>query len=93
MSDKVANHTRIVTKTRWVIESVNGLIKTWKYFANIIPNVNIPYLQDDFRIICALINRYRPSRIENKADDDQLASAMLAQAEKTNQLKVIIKMI
>lgn len=87
LSDKAANYSRIITKTRWVVESVNGLIKTWKYFANIIPNSNIRYLQDDFRIFCALINRYRPDRVVDKHDDDRQVAKMLSLVEKTNQLK------
>ena len=32
-----ANASRIVTKVRWVVEAVNGVIKKWKYFNNIVP--------------------------------------------------------
>ena len=31
-SDLEANESRLVTKVRWVVESVNGLIKQWNYF-------------------------------------------------------------
>ena len=58
-----ANQSRLVTKTRWVVESINGLIKRWLYFNNIVENVNIPNLEEDFKIICAIINKYRPPRV------------------------------
>ena len=57
---KEANESRLVTKIRWVVESVNGLIKTWLYFNNVVPNINIQYIEADIKIICAIINKFRP---------------------------------
>ena len=51
-----ANESRFVTKIRWVVEAINGVIKTWKYFKNIVLNTNIPKIKKDFPIICAIIN-------------------------------------
>jgi len=39
-----SNSSRLVTKIRWVVESVNGKLNCWKYLANIIPNSQIPYI-------------------------------------------------
>jgi hypothetical protein len=36
-----SNSSRLVTKIRWVVESVNGKLKCWKYLANIIPNTTL----------------------------------------------------
>jgi hypothetical protein len=33
-----SNSSRLVTKILWVVESLNGKLKCWKYLANIIPN-------------------------------------------------------
>jgi hypothetical protein len=35
-----ANSSRVVTKIRWIIEAVNSRIKKWKYFANVLSNMN-----------------------------------------------------
>jgi len=53
-----ANESRLVTKIRWIVESVNGLIKTWKMLANVFPNTQIPYIGDYVRIVSALCNAY-----------------------------------
>jgi hypothetical protein len=67
-----ANHTRLITKVRWVIESsivsiyrccfltllslVNGQIKQWKYFSQTIQNFSLPFISEYLNIVCALIN-------------------------------------
>ena len=67
-SSKEANQSRIVTKIRWVIESVNSRIKKWKYFSNVLINKNIEFIEKNFINICALINKYRPQIVTT--DDD-----------------------
>jgi len=66
-----SNASRLVTKIRWVIESVNGRIKKWAYFANILDNMNIPFIEFDFKNICAIINLFRPN-IANVNDEEKL---------------------
>ena len=80
-----ANQSRIVTKIRWVIESVNSRIKKWKYFSNVLINKNIEFIEKDFRNICALINKYRP-QIATTEDDDKFEDyrKMLKISEKEN---------
>ena len=82
-----ANQSRLVTKTRWVVESINGLIKRWLYFNNIVENVNIPNLEEDFKIICAIINKYRPPRVKDQLGDRELAIEMLKRVKLNNELK------
>jgi len=66
-----ANLSRLVTKIRWIIESVNSRIKKWRYFANILNNLNIPYIESDFKNICAIINLFRPP-IAKVDDEDHI---------------------
>ncbi len=82
-----ANQSRLVTKTRWVVESINGLIKRWLYFNNIVENVNVPNLEEDFKIICAIINKYRPPRVKDQLGDRELAIEMLKRVKLNNELK------
>ena len=51
------NKFRLVIKICWIVESVNGLIKTWKMLANVFSNTQIPYI-GDVRIVSALCNAY-----------------------------------
>lgn len=82
-----ANESRIVTALRWVIESINGVVKTWKYFQNKIQNLNIPYIGDDFSV-CSLINKCKQNRLKISNDNDQfIATEMLKLVKKQNTLK------
>jgi hypothetical protein len=67
-----ANASRLVTKIRWVIESANGRIKKWSYFYNTIENLNIPFIEKDFKNICAIINAFRPP-LGNVNDEENTA--------------------
>jgi len=66
-----ANLSRLFTKIRWIIESVNSRIKKWRYFANILNNLNILYIESDFKNICAIINLFRPP-IAKVDDEDHI---------------------
>ena len=70
-----ANISRMVTKVRWVVESVNGRLKQWKYLQNIVPNNQIPYIGETVRLIGAMCNKYkRPLSSGDKENDQILAS-------------------
>lgn len=83
-----ANESRLVTKIRWVVESVNGMIKQWKMLGQVIPNTQIPYIGDYVRIVSALCNAYKPPRKQAASADDQIiAQRMLALSKKENTLQ------
>jgi len=42
MSTEDANNSRLVTELRWVVETVNGRLKTWKYLGKVVPNKDLP---------------------------------------------------
>jgi len=82
-----ANESRLVTKVRWVVEAINGLIKTWKALSDVFPNSQIPYISDYVRIVCALCNAFRPPRIYDNHDNDLIAQRMLQLVSKPNCLQ------
>lgn len=82
-----ANETRLVTKIRWVVEATNGLIKKWAYFDKVVSNIEIRHINKDFRIVCALINKYRESRVTDQNADYELGKKMVELAKKPNDLK------
>ena len=45
--------------------------KKWRYFANILNNLNILYIESDFKNICAIINLFRPP-IAKVDDEDHI---------------------
>ncbi|CAF4655771.1 unnamed protein product [Rotaria sp. Silwood2] len=85
-----ANLTRFVTKIRWVVESANGRIKTWRFFDHVVPNSMLPIVGDLFSIICALINAYRPLLVRDVANDNKVADIMLSLMNESNKLKEYI---
>jgi hypothetical protein len=91
LSTNQANQSRLVTKSRWIVEAINGRIKRFLYFNNTLINTNIPFLREDFRIVCALLNKYCPSLVKDKSTDEQTAKDMLKMSKKTNDLIRIAK--
>nr|XP_022317959.1 uncharacterized protein LOC111121112 isoform X2 [Crassostrea virginica] len=59
MSTEEANTSRLVTKVRWVVESANARIKSWKYLASVLPTHQVPYIRDYVCIVCAIANKSR----------------------------------
>ncbi|CAG2250822.1 PRKDC [Mytilus edulis] len=82
-----SNVTRLVTKIRWVVESVNGRIKSWKYLDRVLPNSQIPFVSDYVNIACAIMNKYWPElNTGDLEQDEQLASKMLYLSKQKNLL-------
>lgn len=95
-----ANTTRCVTKNRWVIESgkrwaeswwipqlillVNGKIKQWRYFNQVIPNSSIRFVEDDLSITCAMINAYSSPCTLNIDYGEDVANQMLERLDRDN---------
>jgi hypothetical protein len=75
---KRANYSRIVTKIRWIVEYVNGRIKTqFRMLANVIHNTIVPNTRFDMQIAGAILNlRTQPVYSDN--DDVRIATRMLA---------------
>ena len=66
---------------------VNGKIKQWRYFNQIIQNSNIPFVSSYLNIICALINAYKETSILDKTTEKTWAAQMLTLRDKENQLQ------
>ncbi|CAF3854928.1 unnamed protein product [Rotaria sp. Silwood1] len=88
-----ANETRLVTKIRWVIESANGRVKQWRFFDHVVPNTMIEKIGDYFRIICAIINRYRPVFVKDTSKDQQIGEKILKLLRETNKIKTYVENI
>jgi hypothetical protein len=56
-----ANKSRLITKTRWIVEARNGHIKSkYKFFRSTVPMAHLTTIGDFFRICCALLNAFSP---------------------------------
>ena len=87
-----SNTSRLVTKIRWVVESVNGRLKTWKYLNNIIPNSQIPHIQDDLKTVCAICNKFMKPLVScNEESETLLGCKMLVLSKQNNLLMENVK--
>ena len=86
-----ANLSRLVTKVRWVVESVNGRAKQWKMLDKVVPNILVPNIGDFVRIVCALINKFRPPIVSSSESASLVAQKMLEKSKLPNQLMLYLE--
>ena len=86
-----ANLSRLVTKVRWVVESVNGRAKQWKMLDKVVPNILVPNIGDFVRIVCALINKFRPPIVSSSESASLVAQKMLQKSKLPNQLLLYLE--
>ncbi|CAC5387950.1 unnamed protein product [Mytilus coruscus] len=85
-----ANASRLVTKVRWVVESVNARIKQWRFFDKVVSNHFIPIIGDLLRIVCAVCNKFRPPLAGTHPEDKSIAEAMLEKCKKGNAIQKMV---
>lgn len=82
-----ANESRLITKTRWIIEARNGHIKSmFKSFQITIPISHVPHLGEFYKIGGAIINRYREPILMEEANA-ALAQQLLRKSRMPNILQ------
>lgn len=87
LSTHEANQSRLVTKTRWVVEARNGHLKSvFKFFQNTIRIPHVPNLGEFLRIAGAIINKYHPLIYMEEADEN-LARELLQRATRPNVIQ------
>lgn len=94
LSTLEANHSRFVTKCRWTVEAVNGLLKTlFRANDKTVDNKSINHSIDEYRIGAALINKYH-SRLYSDIDNESLiANTMKKQFYTPNKLETVVDVI
>ncbi|KAJ8673506.1 hypothetical protein QAD02_014181 [Eretmocerus hayati] len=86
-----ANYSRLITKTRWIVEARNGHFKSmFKFFDHRVSAVHAINLEDFFKIAAALINAFRPT-ITMAGVDGQYANELRARAEMPNVMQARIE--
>ena len=83
-----ANETRLVTKIRWVIEDVNGVLKqSFRAFDGTIQNKMLTHIMNDLRIACSLVNCFFTRKISDEEDGVQIAYEMKEKVSLKNDLE------
>lgn len=87
-----ANKSRLVTKTRFIVEARNGHMKmVWKYFNSVKTTAVIPDLMEDFKIGAALLNAYFPTIQTDQTMNEEVANLMLERQKIPNDLHSMVK--
>uniref|UniRef100_T1KG68 DDE Tnp4 domain-containing protein n=1 Tax=Tetranychus urticae TaxID=32264 RepID=T1KG68_TETUR len=86
-----ANDSRIVTKVRYAVEDVNGRVKsTYRQFTNVWQNKALDHAFDDFKIACALLNKFGSRLESDKEIDFDLVAEMKSRNVKENPMSSIL---
>ncbi|XP_062610716.1 uncharacterized protein LOC134272508 [Saccostrea cucullata] len=86
-----ANLSRLITKVRWVVESVNGRIKNWKLLDKVISNHYVSSIGDFVRIVCSLCNNFRPPLSNHNPEGESIAKEMLERSKFINHVKALVE--
>ncbi|XP_033763920.1 uncharacterized protein LOC117345083 [Pecten maximus] len=81
-----ANLSRLVTKVRWIVESVNGRIKQYRMMDKVVPNTYIHCIGDFIQIICSILNKYKKPLLQPTASSEEMARKMLIKSKEENRL-------
>lgn len=91
LTTKQANNSRIVTKTRFIVEIRNGHIKQkWKHLDGVKNIESIPYLMKDYQVCAALVNAFCPNIRSDKDDWELVGNNMLKNLGVVNELSRIV---
>lgn len=90
LSTEEANESRLVTKTRWIVEARNGHFKSkFKFFSETIIMPHVIHFRDFYRICGAIINKYCDVININEANVE-MANMILDRSRLENGLKQIV---
>ena len=81
---KDGNESRLVTKIRWAVESVNARLKTWKFLDQAICNRDIPHLKEYIDIVAAICNCFRSPLQQSREVDCDIARKMVERSKMPN---------
>lgn len=84
LSTEDANDSRIITKSRWIVEARNGHIKSmFKFLQQMIHIQHLPHLGDFYRIAGAIINKYHTPILMEGANVE-MAQRLIEKAREPN---------
>lgn len=90
LSHGQGNRSRLVTKTRFVVEARNGH-QIFRAFGEQWSTLNLKHLQNDLRIAAAIINKYFEKVVADAGNEEATAIAMLNRVTMPNQIHPIVQ--
>ena len=81
-----------MTKVRWVVEAVNGRLKTqFRALHHIVQNTNIESKLMELKICCAILNKYGERFISDKDNSEFIANRILSRMDSPQKLHGAVK--
>lgn len=91
LSTEEANNTRIITKSRWIVEARNGHLRSiFKFLRDTFNVQHAKHVGDFYRIAGAIINKYHPI-IHMEGATIELAQQMLLKAQTPNVVQARVE--
>ncbi|KYN06089.1 hypothetical protein ALC62_02972 [Cyphomyrmex costatus] len=91
LTTEQANQTRVITKTRWIVEARNGHIKSiFKFLAQVVRIPHALHIGDFYRIAGAIINRYHQP-IHMDGCDAEATKRILARSQQVNEVQARVE--
>lgn len=91
LSTEDANETRIITKSRWIVESRNGHFRSvFKFFDKTFNIQHAKHIGDFYRIAGSILNRYHPL-IHMQGATVELAQQMLLRSQTPNAVQARVE--
>ncbi|RLU23819.1 hypothetical protein DMN91_004027 [Ooceraea biroi] len=91
LSTEDANDSRLVTKSRWIVEARNGHIKSiFKFLREMIQIQHLPNLRDFYRIAGDIINKCHPP-ILMEGVNAEMAQQLLGKAREPNVIQALVE--
>lgn len=92
LTNEQGNRSRLVTKSRFVVEARNGHIKQiFSVFNEQCSTLNLKHLRKDLRIAAAMINIYFKKVVADAGKEADVANAMLDSVVLPNQIHPIVQ--
>jgi hypothetical protein len=85
------NTSRLITKVRLVVECANGRIMQWRFLDKVVPNKLVKYIGDFVKIVCAILNCFRPRTLSIDTSSNEIANEILRKANMDNELKMYLE--
>ncbi|CAF3368604.1 unnamed protein product [Rotaria sp. Silwood2] len=86
-----ANETRMITKTRWVVESFHSQFKKWRFFSERISQDFLLNIDILVKTLAGSLNKYKPRIYYGKSTEDfTLANKMFLLKDRTSNLEQLI---
>ncbi|CAF1079292.1 unnamed protein product, partial [Brachionus calyciflorus] len=86
-----ANRTRLVTKSRWVVEALNAFLRRSFKALSEVKNKSLPHILTDYKIAGAMENRFYRRLFSDNDNNFEIVTNMKKKVSCANELEVFVR--